>query len=217
MKDQAVNGPQAEQPSVWVQVVAGVRCGAWDAREEQMCRRNPARDNNGDWYGGGTFWLCDSHADQAADGMIDEAGGIAVAAIAVIDGDGPLMSDTALAEYAAANPEEPFSPVAARPRPVSHVYVIERGRWVKIGKSADIPSRLKSLKNGGATMPDGMVIGPFELLFTIPYDCEADLHQRFSAYRDRGEWFWHEGEVAEWTSEMRRTSLAPIKAGANVD
>ena len=198
---------------MWVETMHGVTCGAWESRKKRMCGRAPARGHRGDWYGGGTIWLCETHSEQAAEGMIDAAGGIVVAAVAVIDGDGPLMSDAALAEYAAANPEPEF-PVEAKPAPVPHVYVIERDRWVKIGKSINIPSRLKSLQNGGATMPDGMIIGPFDLLFTIPADCEAELHQRFSAYRDRGEWFWHVGEVAAWTAEMRRASPAPIKPAA---
>ncbi|MFT4264746.1 MAG: GIY-YIG nuclease family protein [Nocardioides sp.] len=205
MQDQTID----KEPSVCIQDVSGVTCGAWEPIEKQMCRRSPAGGHLGDWYGGGTIWLCDPHAERAADGMIDAAGDIVVAAVAVIDGDGPLMSDAALAEYAAANPEPP--PLEPRAPRIPQVYVIERGRWVKIGKSVDVPSRLKVLKNGGSTMPDGMVIGPFNLLFTIPHDCETELHQRFSVYRDRGEWFRHEGEVAEWTAGMRRNAQAPFK------
>jgi hypothetical protein len=73
------------------------------------------------------------------------------------------------------------------------VYFIQSGAFIKIGYTADVPTRLSAIK---ASSPleitlIGTVAGTFEL--------EAQLHERFKADHHRGEWFHATADVY-WTA-----------------
>jgi hypothetical protein len=80
------------------------------------------------------------------------------------------------------------------PRPWNPRLYVARGRYsglIKIGISERIEQRMKTLKA--------------DLLFTLDHDrharsLERDLHSRFSPYREHGEWFLNEGELASFIS-----------------
>lgn len=76
------------------------------------------------------------------------------------------------------------------------VYYMRLGPLVKIGCTCNLKQRLKT-------------INPESLLATEPGDfqLEAHLHTEFKKYRQHGEWYRLEGELAEHIDELRRTSF----------
>jgi hypothetical protein len=66
-------------------------------------------------------------------------------------------------------------------------YFISDGQRVKIGKSRNPPSRLAQLQTSHAAQ--------LTLLLSIEEDEEKTLHQRFAAFRLRGEWFTLSPEI----------------------
>ncbi len=68
------------------------------------------------------------------------------------------------------------------------VYFVKSGRFVKVGRSSDVDSRLNSIKTSAAY--------GVKLLLTIPcrdfqesVSLEKIVHNLFSVYRTTGEWF----------------------------
>ena len=76
------------------------------------------------------------------------------------------------------------------------VYAIECRGHVKIGVSVNPKSRAGKVS---ADCPFETVLRGF-----VPggYDLEHDLHERFSEYRVKGEWFLLRGDVAEWVEAL---------------
>lgn len=74
----------------------------------------------------------------------------------------------------------------------SGVYVVGFDQYVKIGWSESLADRLRNLQ----------LALPVKIKVYASFTCakvnERILHQRFRKYRTRGEWFRHEGEVADW-------------------
>ena len=84
---------------------------------------------------------------------------------------------------------------AARARPFmiqSGIYVVGFAEFVKIGWSNTLTRRIASIQQG--------VPGKLTIFGQLEGDITAErtLHRRFAKYRIRGEWFRHEGELAEW-------------------
>lgn len=79
-----------------------------------------------------------------------------------------------------------------------YVYVLREGGFVKIGRSINPAQRVLAYNVHSPR--------PMEVIACLPPSVanEADLHKRFSAYRERGEWFRIEGDLAAWLSEIRR-------------
>ena len=71
-------------------------------------------------------------------------------------------------------------------------YLIQCGEFVKIGITADIESRLRTLEssNPHALKVVALLAGGRAL--------ERALHKRFADYRHRDEWFRIEGALAKW-------------------
>lgn len=76
---------------------------------------------------------------------------------------------------------------------------------MKIGFTTNLKRRISSLRTGAAV--------PIEIIGTIK--CSADreslLHKKFGRYREHGEWFRLEGDLAKYVSatfEEGRTATA---------
>lgn len=67
--------------------------------------------------------------------------------------------------------------------PPINTYVVEGvgTGLVKIGKSYDVRSRVRSLQGGSPTH--------LKVIRSIPFDCERRMHVRFAHLRKHGEWF----------------------------
>jgi len=67
--------------------------------------------------------------------------------------------------------------------PAISTYVVEGGksRLVKIGRSQDVPARIRTLQ---ASSP-----ATLKVLRVIPFDCERAMHHRYAHLRRHGEWF----------------------------
>ena len=74
----------------------------------------------------------------------------------------------------------------------SGIYVIGFDGYVKIGWSDDLASRLRHIQN---SLPVKFKV---YASFCCAKTNERILLRRFRKYRTRGEWFSHEGEIAEW-------------------
>lgn len=72
------------------------------------------------------------------------------------------------------------------------VYVIGFLDYVKIGWSDDLERRLSTIRR---SLPE-------QIKVHAALEChrknERILHRQFAKYRTRGEWFRHEGELAQW-------------------
>lgn len=75
------------------------------------------------------------------------------------------------------------------------------GTLIKIGISARLNERMKALRA--------------DLLFTLDHDedshaahLERELHERFAVYREQGEWFRYEGELAAFVEYHQATLIA---------
>jgi hypothetical protein len=73
------------------------------------------------------------------------------------------------------------------------VYVVGFDRFVKIGMSADVSQRLTAIQDW---LP--LKIKVHQIFIGEGRKCEIALHQRFSQYRLRGEWFRSEGLLVAW-------------------
>jgi hypothetical protein len=99
---------------------------------------------------------------------------------------------------------------------MSAVYFIQCGQGgpIKIGISDDLPRRLSKMQ---ADCPFEMIV-----LGIMPGGVEEEmaLHERFSAFRIRGEWFWPARELANYVSDLnpperRETPPAVMSASGN--
>lgn len=78
---------------------------------------------------------------------------------------------------------------------------------LKIGKSSDILTRLRSLSVGSGAR--------LELIAEIDRDIEASLHEEFSHLRVFGEWFRDDGSIVEKAKQLTLDLSAPVAvAGA---
>lgn len=85
----------------------------------------------------------------------------------------------------------PDKPIAQRATAQEFIYFLAAGPFVKIGKSTGSPSaRIRELQTG-CPYPITLVAHAIGGLRE-----EFALHKRFAAYREHGEWFRHEGELA---------------------
>ena len=73
--------------------------------------------------------------------------------------------------------------VSELPLPPMNTYVIGQmgTRMVKIGKTVNVPSRLRELQTGNPNR--------LRVMRVIPFDCERRMHMRFAHLRRSGEWF----------------------------
>lgn len=81
------------------------------------------------------------------------------------------------------------------------VYFAQAGRGprIKIGTTSNLSGRLKGLKHP--------LIGKLRVLGVVPggYEVESRMHQRFAAYRIKGEWFNMAGELEEFVDRLRKS------------
>lgn len=86
----------------------------------------------------------------------------------------------------------------------SQIYVIKRkgARLVKIGVTRQLDRRMRALATGAGA--------ELQLLVAFPGERgdEQMLHDRFAAYRKRGEWFEYTGPIERWVKEMQITGRA---------
>lgn len=78
----------------------------------------------------------------------------------------------------------------------NHLYFVRCGPFVKIGIAADVRKRVKDME----------MHNPYDLEITHVMlgkrKEEKELHQRFSAYRHKGEWFRYQGELREYVEGL---------------
>jgi hypothetical protein len=86
----------------------------------------------------------------------------------------------------------------------SCVYFVSFNKWVKIGFSSDIWTRVEKLD----CLPE-----PVVLLALVPgtRQLEWELHDRFSKYHSYAEWFSHEGKLAAHIQKLRDRALAGLR------
>lgn len=104
-------------------------------------------------------------------------------------------------------PREAFEK-ARELRNASAVYFMEREGLIKIGVSTNVVARLRSISKGGS-MPDGMTVGPVDLLATMPgdRDVERDLHERFRRTRVKNtEWFRPSKPLLRFIEDLQRAA-----------
>lgn len=79
--------------------------------------------------------------------------------------------------------------------PVSYIYIVQADRQVKIGYSRDPMKRLSEIQVG--TPVHCFIAAQFEVFAEEVLACERLLHDFFSGYRLRGEWFEMRGRAAK--------------------
>ena len=99
-------------------------------------------------------------------------------------------------------------PRGARDRGLGWVYFVRAGCFVKIGASyGGLAGRVAAIQTGN----------PYDvrLWLAIPMDgwqsanaLEFSLHERFSHYHCRGEWFWLSTEIVNFVRVQRRQHRA---------
>lgn len=97
-----------------------------------------------------------------------------------------------------------------RRRQTSVVYFIERDGFIKIGVTSNLRNRLHALSRGGQ-MPEGMTVGPVDLLATMPGNIsnESWLHRKFAQHRiPRTEWFYPADELTAFISGLKASVAA---------
>jgi hypothetical protein len=102
-------------------------------------------------------------------------------------------------------PRETFER-ARQLRRASVVYFVERDGLIKIGTTTNLHTRLRSLGQGGCKMPEGMTVGPVNLLASIPGDRldESKYHERFRRQRVGGEWFRPNKALLRLVEDLQR-------------
>lgn len=92
----------------------------------------------------------------------------------------------------------------AKRRP-SIIYFVRREGLIKIGTTTQLAKRVKAISRGSC-MPNGMTIGPVEVLATMPGDrnIEEHLHRRFAEVRFQGEWFHETPELLALVARLQR-------------
>lgn len=95
------------------------------------------------------------------------------------------------------------------PTAPSLVYVVrDRAGFLKIGTTADLPTRLRTL----ARLCNGKV----ELLATLPGDkaLESDLHARFRADAIHGEYFTPSPAILAWVEGLKQARREAVSSSA---
>lgn len=93
----------------------------------------------------------------------------------------------------------------------SRVYFMRSGKYIKIGTSTDLYSRLAAIqKSGGVLMPDGLDYPRTELVLAVRGDHrrEKDLHRKFAHLRHTGEWFIEKPELTEYIQALAEKEAA---------
>lgn len=87
--------------------------------------------------------------------------------------------------------------IKVKPRPLSVVYIVRCGEFVKIGTTGNFRSRLRSIR---AATPH-----PISVLFTFAGGVpeERELHNRFAAHKHHYEWFRLEGALADYIASLK--------------
>lgn len=92
-----------------------------------------------------------------------------------------------------------------RMRAASVVYFVEREGFIKIGTTSQLEKRLKALSKGSC-FPEGMTVGPVQLLAAIPGDArnERHFHDTFYSHRIQGtEWFYGAPEIRKFIGRLK--------------
>ncbi len=71
--------------------------------------------------------------------------------------------------------------------------------WVKIGRSTDVPSRVRSIEAASGSK--------LNLLGTVPVDREYEIHRRLREARGNGEWFRVTAETRVAVREVFRVEI----------
>lgn len=79
------------------------------------------------------------------------------------------------------------------------VYFVRAGEYVKIGVADNIFSRMSALQTGCPMQLECL------LLLQGGYDLEMELHDRFRALHQRGEWFVWGDDVAAYVTDARES------------
>ena len=108
------------------------------------------------------------------------------------------------------------------------VYFAAREGFVKIGRTSNIQKRMHDIGKGSC-MPQGMSVGPVQVLAVIYCDCtekgcvrETHFHEKFRDQWLEGEWFLLDDELASFIGglkectegRMREVSAPRSEAGA---
>jgi Meiotically Up-regulated Gene 113 (MUG113) protein len=109
-----------------------------------------------------------------------------------------------IAHYRAANPcDKVFGdgPIPDDPDdPKSYLYLVAVNKFVKIGWSADVRSRVATFQTASPYPVE--LIAVFEFVNSTAAEAEAYAHKKLGRYRRRGEWFALKAERAE--SELKK-------------
>lgn len=70
---------------------------------------------------------------------------------------------------------------------------------IKIGKSKDVVSRIRSLETGAGAK--------LSVLAVLDGDCESELHVKFAAIRRFGEWFADDGRIEAYARDVAAQKL----------
>jgi excisionase family DNA binding protein len=74
----------------------------------------------------------------------------------------------------------------------TYIYFIRYDQFVKIGISTEPHRRMEALQTGNTTKLELL------LCFLGDKQSEAELHHRFRTYREKGEWFRIDGDLADF-------------------
>lgn len=87
-------------------------------------------------------------------------------------------------------------------RTSSFVYFIKINNYVKIGYTCGIPCRLNDINTCNPYKP--------KLLYSVRFETteeakthERELHDKFSAFRHKGEWFKYSNEIKEYIKRFK--------------
>lgn len=73
-----------------------------------------------------------------------------------------------------------------------YTYLIKQGEYLKIGYTTNISNRMKQYDTHNAS---------YALLYTINGNCEKKLHDMFSVYRVKNEWFEYNESILKYFDE----------------
>lgn len=109
----------------------------------------------------------------------------------------PMGIDAASLSWRKVEAKAPDAPQAASAPAGEFVYFLKAGPFVKIGKATGRPdARIRDLQTGC----------PYPIRL-VAHVCgglreEYELHRRFAAFREHGEWFRYEGMLAEYVQTI---------------
>ncbi len=85
-----------------------------------------------------------------------------------------------------------------RPRVKTYLAKNSTNGLIKIGKSINPISRIKQLETGSGAK--------LIVLAVIDDDIESKLHRQFEKFRKHGEWFFDDGSLSKFISELKQNS-----------